>query len=208
MLPTFGRPKKSAHYESNTPAHGAILVAPPVNVVIDVNFDLAKPSVIRVEKDGKDYGLGATEIDGNLLAMRRKMDPSAPDGVYAVVYKACWPDGSCHDGRFEFAVDRSKVGAYEDLRGRKDVTIDMKDIAFKPSRVRISKGTKVTWTNGDDVTHFVNTDSHPAHTYHLAQNSRSLRKGESFSYVFDTPGEYPYHCSAHAATMTASLLVE
>src|SRR3989344_2367751 len=54
----FQSPRKSAHYESNTPAHGAVLAAPPVNVVIDFNFDLAKPSTISITKDVMEYGQG------------------------------------------------------------------------------------------------------------------------------------------------------
>lgn len=44
--------------------------------------------------------------------------------------------------------------------------------------------------------------------YHPAQNSKLLKKGESFSLVFDQVGIYPYHCSAHEASMIGSLIVE
>lgn len=84
----------------------------------------------------------------------------------------------------------------------------LKNIAFVPQDVKISKGTKATWTNSDTVSHYVNTDSHPAHTYQLNQNSEELRQGDSFTYTFENTGIYPYHCSAHAVTMTANILVE
>ena len=204
----FSNPKKSAHYESNTPAHGSVLAGVPINVVIDFNFDLAKPSEIKILKDGTDYGVEETIIDDNKLAMRRAMKTDAPDGVYKVEYKACWPDGSCHDGYFQFAVDRSLAGAFEDLRGTPEVTIRMRDILFNPRDVKISPGTKVTWENDDEVEHYVNTETHPAHTYFQDQNSRAIKKGENFSVVFDKPGAYPYHCSAHASVMTGNILVE
>src|SRR3989344_9474606 len=57
----FQNPKKSAHYESNTPAHGATLAGVPINVVIDFNFDLAKPSAIQIFHDGTEYGTGETK---------------------------------------------------------------------------------------------------------------------------------------------------
>src|SRR3990167_1793893 len=41
---SFSNPKKSAHYESNTPEHGSTLAGVPINVVINFNFDLAVPS--------------------------------------------------------------------------------------------------------------------------------------------------------------------
>src|SRR3989344_7049455 len=70
----FGNPKKSAHYESNTPEHGSTLAGVPINVVINFNFDLAKPSEITIEKDPStgsgqaEYGVGETIIDEDKLS--------------------------------------------------------------------------------------------------------------------------------------------
>lgn len=204
----FSTPKKSAHFETNTPAHGAILAGVPVNVVVDFNFDLARPSEIKVMRDGKDYGAGETTIDSNKLSMRRDVDANSPDGLYIVSYNACWPDGSCHDGHFQFAIERSRVKEFDDQTGKGTVTIKMSQIKFVPQNVKITKGTKVTWINDDTVEHYVNTDSHPAHTYYTAQNSKAIKAGGSYSLTFDEAGIYPYHCSAHAATMAGALLVE
>ncbi len=205
---TFIRAKKSAHYESNTPAHASVLPSVPVNVVVDVNFDLAAPSAISVSSNGKEYGIGNTMIDNNTLAMRRAMDPSAPDGLYLVAYRACWPDTSCHDGKFQFVIDRSKAVAAQDLRNQKEVSVSLANLAFSPKVIRISRGTRVIWKNNEAAEHYVNTDSHPAHTYYPKQNSRLLKAGDVYGMVFDTPGVYPYHCSAHAETMTGTVLVE
>lgn len=208
LSPTFETPKKSAHYESNTPAHEGILAAAPINVVIDFNFDLAPPSEIRIMKDGKDYGTGETAIDESALAMRRVMDPASPDGLYRVEYSACWPDGSCHDGSFQFAVDSNLAEGFTDMTGQPMVNVEMASIVFQPQKVIIDAGTTVTWTNRDTgVEHFVNTDSHPAHTYFPAQNSRGLMPGDSFAVTFLTPGSYPYHCSAHAGVMKGEIVV-
>jgi len=204
----FENPKKSAHYESNTPAHGSILAGVPINIVIDFNFDLAKPSEIQILKDGVDFGLGETIIDTSKLTLRRSVNKDAADGLYTVKYKACWPDGSCHDGSFQFAIDSISARSYIDETGKKEVTISLSSLKFDPQNIRISKGTKVTWVNNEEVEHYINTDSHPAHTYFLAQNSKALKKGESFSLVFDQIGIYPYHCSVHPSSMTGNLLVE
>ncbi len=204
---SFSRQKKSAHFETSTPAHGALLAGVPTNVVIDFNFDLGPGSKISVVRDGVEYATGETMLDRNLLAMRRGLDPATPDGLYAVVYSACWPDGSCHDGRFEFVVDRSSSGAYEDMTGKKTLTIELEHSLFTPHNIKISLGTTITWINKDDVVHYINTDSHPAHTYYPTQNSKALKKGEQYVFTFDQPGVYPYHCSAHAETMTGNILV-
>lgn len=205
---SFKNPKKSAHYESNTPTHGAVLAGPPVNVVIDFNFDLAPPSTISIKMGGKEYGVGDIVIDESKLAMRKNFDTDAPDGLYDVTYDACWPDGSCHDGKFQFAVDRSLVGEFTDLRGKSEVMVRMENVAFDPKNIIVSPGTKVTWIQGDSVEHFVNTDSHPAHSYYPPQNSRGLGLGDTFPLIFEKAGIYPYHCSAHAGTMTATILVK
>lgn len=203
----FGTPKKAAHYESNTPEHGAIVAGVPINVVIDFNFDLAMSSKITIEKDGKDYATGETIIDDGKLAMRRNMEASSPDGMYTVKYDACWADGSCHDGQFQFVVDRSQESSFEDMTGKAEVTVDLQNIAFTPAMVKVSKGTKVTWVNQDNTEHTVNTDSHPAHTYYPDQNSRTLSNGDSYSTLFDKPGIYFYHCTPHADSMKAQILV-
>lgn len=204
----FETPKKSAHYETNTPAHAEVLAAVPLNVVIDFNFDLAPPSEIKIFKDGADYGMGVTIIDDGKLAMRRNMDPASPDGLYTVEYNACWPDGSCHDGHFQFAIDSALAAGFTDMTGQSSIDIRMAQISFQPRNVIISPGTTVTWTNTDPgIEHFINTDAHPAHTYYPAMNSRGLMLGESFSVVFETPGIYTYHCSAHADKMQGAIIV-
>lgn len=204
----FSNPKKSAHYEGNTPEHGATLAGVPLNVVIDFNFDLAQGSKIEIVMGRKDYGIGETVVDKNKLAMRRKMDASSPDGLYTVSYKACWADGTCHDGQFQFKIDRSLANGFVDMTGQKEVTINLQNTAFSPARVKISKGTKVTWRNLDGVVHTVNTDSHPGHTYYLNQNSENLSKGDSYSVTFSDAGVYPYHCTPHASIMRGQILVE
>ncbi len=205
---TFENPKKSAHYESNAPVHGSVLAGVPLNVVIDFNFDLAEPSSISITSNGKEYGTDETTIDQNKLSMRRNINPDAPDRLYTIIYKACWPDRSCHDGSFQFAIDRNQAASFTDKKMQSEIIIKMSQIKFQPENLRITKGTKVTWVNDDSVEHFVNTDSHPAHTHQPDFNSRSLKRGESYSFTFGKAGLYPYHCSAHAENMVGKILVE
>lgn len=203
---TFNAQKKSLHFVSSTPSHESILAASPINVVIDFNFDLGSKSFIKITKDSVDYTEGKTSIDSSKLTLRQAVKSNLPDGLYTVTYDACWPDNTCHDGAFQFAVDRSKAASFQDETGKSEVTVQMKDIAFKPLSLKISRGAKVTWVNDDSVGHYVNTDSHPAHSYFESQNSRLIGPGQSYTVTFDKAGAFPYHCSAHTA-MTAQIIV-
>lgn len=212
-------PKKSAHYESNAPEHGAVLAGVPINVIINFNFDLAKGSNIRVYSSGVknpvngttspiDATSGETTIDENRISMRRNLDPKIPNDIYTVEYNACWADGSCHSGNFQFKIDKSQASEFTDMTGQKEVTVNMENYSFSPMKIKVSKGTKITWTNKDSVVHTVNTDSHPAHTYYPSQNSRDLKSGDSYVSIFTNPGIYLYHCTPHANNMKGQILVE
>jgi plastocyanin len=88
------------------------------------------------------------------------------------------------------------------------VTVHLNELAFQEAKIMLSPGTRVTWVNDEGVGHFVNTETHPEHTYFTPQNSRELKQGESFTVSFDTPGQYNYHCSAHVPQgMLGSILV-
>lgn len=203
----FDPQQKSLHFVTSTPAHESILAAAPINIVIDFNFDLSPKSVVTATLQGKEYTTGQTTVDSSKLTLRRTFDVTAPDGFYVVKYSACWPDNTCHDGVFQFVIDRTKAASFNDQRGKSEVTVNLKDIAFSPIKLRLSRGTKVTWVNGDLVGHYINTDSHPAHSYFEKQNSKLINTGESYSLTFNQVGAFPYHCSAHTK-MTADIIVE
>ena len=66
--------------------------------------------------------------------------------------------------------------------------------------------TGVDWL--EDAGHFINTESHPEHTYFPEQSSTEIKKGGDFSLVFEKPGQYNYHCSAHVPQgMLGSIIV-
>jgi plastocyanin len=71
-----------------------------------------------------------------------------------------------------------------------DVKIDIKEFMFGPKDMTVAVGTKVTWVNDDEIPHTV------AET-HKVFRSGALDTNDSFSYVFNTPGEFEYFCSLH-----------
>lgn len=199
---------KSAHFVDSTPLHDDTYATQPINTTVNFNFDLQEGSKISVtSRDGIEWTEDQVLIEDNETALKKKLKKGMPDGRYTVKYTACWPDGSCHDGQFSFKIDSSKKSEYQDMTSKKEVTIDMKDIRFVQSKVIVSPGTKVTWVNKDSVEHFINTETHPEHTYFPPQNSKALKNNESFPTTFETSGQYNYHCSAHADVMAASIIV-
>jgi plastocyanin/methionine-rich copper-binding protein CopC len=204
-----GQTAVTPHFLDSTPLAGEVYAAQPINVTLNFNFDLAPGSSISVRSaDGQAWEEGTAVIEDVNTALKVPLRPSMPDGSYEVRYTACWPDRSCHDGRFSFAIDSRQQSEYRDLRGQDEVTVHLNELAFQEAKIMLSPGTRVTWVNDEGVGHFVNTETHPEHTYFTPQNSRELKQGESFTVSFDTPGQYNYHCSAHVPQgMLGSILV-
>lgn len=85
-----------------------------------------------------------------------------------------------------------------DNDGDTDINIEVKDnvdvslenTRFEPASVTVDAGTTVVWTNNDEIQHTVTADNG---TF----DSGTLATGETFSYTFNEPGVYPYHCQFH-----------
>jgi len=71
-----------------------------------------------------------------------------------------------------------------------EVTID--NFSFTPATLRVAVGTRVVFTNRDDIPHTVVNDAQPP-----AFKSKALDTDDSFAFTFDKPGEYPYFCGLH-----------
>ena len=76
----------------------------------------------------------------------------------------------------------------------------MQNMAFNPATLTISNGSTVTWTNKDNMTHNVTSDSG-------VFISGNIAPGGTFSYHFTSTGKYPYRCTIHAG-MTATIIVQ
>lgn len=81
-----------------------------------------------------------------------------------------------------------------------EVQISIDNFSFTPQNATLSVGSKVTWKNRDDIPHTVVSND-------KVFKSRVLDTDESFSYVFDKPGTYPYFCSVHPK-MTGQIVVK
>jgi len=81
-----------------------------------------------------------------------------------------------------------------------DYEIHIDNFAFDPDEVTIVAGDSVTWVNDDDGAHAVEADEDEF-------DSGNLDNGESFSFIFDTAGNYSYDCDYHSS-MTGMVNVE
>jgi plastocyanin len=71
-------------------------------------------------------------------------------------------------------------------------SVSIVNMNYSPADISVKKGTKVTWTNNDDVAHTVTADSGNAF------DSGNMDKGKTFSFTFNTTGTFAYHCIYHS----------
>lgn len=71
-----------------------------------------------------------------------------------------------------------------------EITID--NFTFTPALLTVPPGTRVTWTNRDDIPHSVVSAASPP-----LFRSHALDTGDAFGMVFDKPGRYAYFCGLH-----------
>jgi amicyanin len=82
----------------------------------------------------------------------------------------------------------------------KQISID--NFKYVPDTLTVPAGTKVTWTNHDDMPHTVTSTGKPK-----VLDSTALDTDDQFSYVFTEPGTYDYLCTIHPK-MAGQVIVE
>jgi plastocyanin len=74
--------------------------------------------------------------------------------------------------------------------GSTTAAVEIKNFAFDPPSIEVAAGTTVTWTNDDQAPHTATQNG-------TGFQSNKIDPGASFSFTFDTPGTYEYHCEYH-----------
>ena len=72
--------------------------------------------------------------------------------------------------------------------------------AYAPDDLSVAAGTTVTWTNTDSVSHTSTSDAN-------GWNSGIVPPGGRFSFAFQAPGTYSYHCRIHPG-MVGTVVVQ
>ena len=81
-----------------------------------------------------------------------------------------------------------------------EVQVKIGNFVFSPQELKVKAGTKVTWTNEDDIPHTVASTTQ-------GLRSMAMDTDQSFSFTFTTPGTYKYFCGLHPH-MTGTIVVE
>ncbi|MGA9743673.1 MAG: plastocyanin/azurin family copper-binding protein [Nitrososphaeraceae archaeon] len=68
---------------------------------------------------------------------------------------------------------------------------------FVPDTLTVSKGTTVSWTNGDSTLHTVTSGSAEAGNSGTEFDSSYLAAGKTFQHPFNTAGTFDYYCTLH-----------
>ena len=71
-------------------------------------------------------------------------------------------------------------------------TVEITKMAFGSGELTVKPGTRVTWTNRDQVPHTVTSKDKGG-----VLASQGLDTGDSYSYTFTRAGDYAYHCTVH-----------
>ncbi len=82
------------------------------------------------------------------------------------------------------------------------VQIAYRNIAIDPDTVKVKVGSTLKWTDYDDVTHNVTSESGPSKFA-----SANLKEGSTFSYKVTKPGVIHYECTYHPASMNGTIEV-
>lgn len=69
---------------------------------------------------------------------------------------------------------------------------------FNPAELTISAGTTVMWHNVDNQVHNAVANNPDERGQWGMTSGNVLAGGEQFTYTFDEPGTYEYHCEPHA----------
>jgi plastocyanin len=70
--------------------------------------------------------------------------------------------------------------------------VSINNLAFQPQSLQVTAGTTVTWTNNDNTSHTVTSDTG-------VFDSGTLAPGATFKFTFTQTGTFAYHCNIHTS---------
>lgn len=92
-------------------------------------------------------------------------------------------------------------------------TVTMKLVAYKPEKLTVDAGAKVTWKQTDPGAHTVTSGTVEQGGAGVTQqpddrfDSGNIATGDTYEFTFVEAGTYPYFCRLHPATMRGEIQV-
>lgn len=85
-----------------------------------------------------------------------------------------------------------EITSVEDIPSSTEATVSVviSEFEFIPDELTINAGENVTWKHDDKVTHTI---------IFQGFESGNMKRGDTFTHTFDSPGTYEYYCSIHPA---------
>jgi len=117
-------------------------------------------------------------------------------GMAVLPVASCMRRGEASGGVAESATTTAATAA------AKSAAVEIDNFVFRPRQLTVAVGTRVTWTNKDDVPHTA-TSADDAHTF----DSKALDTDDKYSFTFTAPGTYGYFCKVHPH-MTGVVIVK
>jgi plastocyanin len=104
-------------------------------------------------------------------------------------------------GNVWFVVDPAKFTGTTAGQSVKTYHVDIKDFSFGTGPLTVEAGSKIVFTNYDDM-------KHNAVAVDGSFKIPLLAKGESYTITLDKPGTYDYYCEPHKNFMTGQIIVK
>ena len=98
------------------------------------------------------------------------------------------------------SVDDARAAAPTTAPAVREERVSIDNFSFSPQTITVAAGTRVTWTNRDDVPHTVTANDNRF-------ASQSLDTDDRYTRLFTEPGVYPYFCAVHPH-MTGTIIVK
>jgi len=73
-----------------------------------------------------------------------------------------------------------------------DAAVTIDNFTFSPPSLSVPVGTRLVWTNRDDIPHTITDAANPR-----SFKSAPLDTKDTFAFTFTRPGVYHYFCSLH-----------
>ncbi len=95
----------------------------------------------------------------------------------------------------------------EEVEPVEEEAVSMDATSFIPETINIRAGTKVVWTNDDNLVHTVTSGVRGDDDAGSLFDSSNLSPGDTFEHTFEEPGTYDYFCTLHVG-MDGQVVVE